>query len=419
MEIIENLELMGRISADIEKLNPQILKEFEGRTRGFEWIHMGETDITVGKLLEFLRNTPGLRVPRGGHIGSWNNIGNGRAGLVDYNKTICVDFKIGFSLLYSFNMTEDDKLEKGDKIYLPGSIVDGHERELLPLFTWDGSNFVERSRGDSYFTPFVMTKIYGKLVPLQKFHRENMKNFSEFNFHTEADIIKERLVLEREMLVFLVQKALKSENVTRSLKELFPYCVELNGKIAKQDILFEHGKFCVGKVSFSSIEEFVEASLLSVIAATNPDAFFSKIDAYPFLIPVRSLTLSNLLCGLYNTHYSTRDVNREELTKPVNPHFHWGALGMAGYPPYKRGYFSSQEKIRASKAICLQLIEKFPQFDPLLFLLLPVAPFTLCPVKEFDTDIPFIEELLVGVENASKKYYKNPTLTMQSIYPVV
>ena len=52
-------------------------------------------------------------------MGNWEEIVQGRARVMDFNKAICAS-GLGYPLIYCFNQTEDEALLAGDWAYLPG-----------------------------------------------------------------------------------------------------------------------------------------------------------------------------------------------------------------------------------------------------------------------------------------------------------
>ncbi|HYF66280.1 MAG TPA: DUF6025 family protein, partial [Herpetosiphonaceae bacterium] len=80
--------------------------------------------------------------------------------------------------------------------------------------------------------------------------------------------------------------------------------------------------------------------------------------------------------------------------QPFNPHFHWGARDMAGYPPSKKGYFAEKSTIKSYRKLCQTIIGSFSEFDPVFVLLLPAVIFALWPTDHHSGDQEAIADLI-------------------------
>lgn len=416
VEILKDLGMFEK-TAQVRKLNERAIEEFRQRKRAFDWVHMGTSDLPVGKLIEILRNNPFLSVPRTGHFGNWQDIAKGRAGMLDYNGIICGKRKLGYPLVYDFNQTEDANLQNGDWIYLPGSIVEKGERKELRLFTWDGTQFIERSREYPLLTPFVLTSMDGELVPLSQVHWKRMQQLSGFEFSLQSSVILAQEQLVKEIFHELIEEARTQPEPQLALENILARAVALDGRVYPQAIKLDGQGYRLGEAYYENTAAMIDAMMLPFLAVTKPDLFFTEIGNLPKLIPQASAIMFEMLCAVLNTHYPSCKIDREKMTQPCNLHFHWGAIAMAGYPPKKKGYIS--QRIANRKKIYQSVIERFSQLDPVFYIMLPASIFTLFPNESYPRDITIVEDLIDKVHKSTDSLLGNPSLIAEKIDQIV
>lgn len=397
IEIAKELGLFEKVF-NHSKLDNSIIKRYENKEISFDWVHLGNTNLKIGQLVDTIKSQPFLLPPRTGHIGNWNDIVLGRSGMIDYNKTICAEEKIGYPLIYSFNQTEDEDMVNGDWIYLPGSIVEDGVRIKLPLYTWNGyDGYEERSRNKSYFTPFVQTKINGRLTPLVRLHWENMSRHMEFKFNLEAEFILQNQDAFRRMLIELIVNSSQMENQQRALQDVISHSVKKDGSITRANLRVADKEYLLGDTYYRNIEELVEAALIPFNAVCNSEDFFGRMSEYPNEIPVVSNSVISIVSAMFYSHYPNYEGSIEQVSSPFNLHLHWGALGMAGYPPLKNGYFAEKSSIKTSRLVTQTIINTSPHLNPLFFVLMPASIYTICPTSEHTDDLEAINSLIVRI----------------------
>lgn len=419
VEILSDLGLLktnkkGKLKGTFKDFD---IESMDKRKLSFDWIHLGLTDVQIGQLRSLLASNSVLIPPRTGHMGNWGDIAHGRAGLIDYNKTIIADFKVGYPLIYSNNQTEDAAMQNGDSIYLPGSIVEKGSCKELELYTWSGQEFIQMSRSNSLFTPFVLTPVEGKFVPITHLHWERMIQHSTFPFSKFDATVVENWELVSRILHILVESSIKDHSI--ELQDIFAHEVSLNGIVKRSSIHTSGNGFQVGDVYYSSVSELVNASMLPLFAVTKPDEFFGNMHSWPKAIPVISKLVSTILFPLLNTHYPNYDIDRNTMTKPFNPHFHWGALSFAGYPPYKKGTFANKDNIKVIEKMHQIIVDNFSTVDPTLFVLLPASPLTLCPTSAHEQDYEPVNQLLKSVQQSTVGMENKPNLMVEEINTIV
>jgi hypothetical protein len=388
-QVIEALGLSSAVEVD----------ELASRRRAYDCVHLGTHDLPIGTLLNLLHDEPALKPPRTGHLGNWEDIARGRAGAMDFNQAICAhDF--GYPLIYSFTRTEADDSSGGDWVYLPGSLVERGKRHVLPLWTWDGTAYVRRTRDRAWFCPFVQTELDGELLPLVELHWRRMQAIPRFRFGLEAAVIVEHEADVRPMLALLLEEASQQDNPRRGLQELISHSVGTDGSIARAEIRRAGKGYWLDSYFYPSTEALVEQALVPFRATSEPREFFERIGDLPPLLPVVSNLLVGILSAIFATHYPDAGDTRACLTRPFNPHLHWGARDMAGYPPHRRGYFVERSTTRSLRRICAPLVTHFPDVDPVCIVLLPATVFMLCPTSAHPRDADLLGELFREVSQA-------------------
>jgi hypothetical protein len=400
------------------RLTPDMLDELARRACAFDWVHLGRTDLEIGQLLSVIESDARLLPPRSGHMGNWEDIAHGRAGAMDFNRAIA-GRGLGYALIYCFNQTEDAALQSGDWVYLPGSLVDQSRRTELSLFTWDGARFARRTREQPLFTPFVLSDVEGELVPITRIHWSRMRRFEAFRFRLEAAVIHEHESLVRAILHTLLEEAATQKNARRAFQDLLSHQVSLDGRMWRDSIERHGAGYQMGEARYASTAELVDATLLPFLAATDPEAFFTRIAELPRCMPIMSNLLVGMLSGMLGTHYPGCAIDRATMTQPFNPHVHWGARDMAGYPPRRKGYFAEKSTIRSARQICQTIVDRFESVDPLFMVLLPAAIFMLCPTSAHPRDAERMAELIASVRRATSEPTGRPEQVMERTDQVV
>ncbi|MCA0350599.1 MAG: DUF6025 family protein [Chloroflexi bacterium] len=379
-----------------DRLEPT-LDRFANRQQAFDWLHLGLTDIPVGQVLDLIRHSPTLLPPRTGHMGNWEEIGHGRAGMMDFNQAICSQ-GYGYPLIYCFNQTEDMALERGDWVYLPGSLIDHGKRTLLPLYTWDGQGLVERQREQPLFTPFVQTSLDGAQISLNSLHWQRMQQFQQFEFRLEAQSVWQHAELAKAIVQHLLEQAAIQPNARRAFQDILSHQVSLDGTMQRVAIQHEAQGYRMGAMFYSSAAELAEASMLPWLAVAEPASFFANIKRLPNQLPLCSHLLAGIFSAIFHTHYPSATVDRQTMCRPFNPHFHWGARDMAGYPPYRNGYIAEKSTTKSYRTMCQSIIDRFDEVDPMLLILLPAVIFALCPTNQHPHDAEALAALFEQVQ---------------------
>ncbi|WP_427110072.1 DUF6025 family protein [Lysinibacillus xylanilyticus] len=362
----------------------------------FSWLNIGTTDITISNFLDFLKNNRNnILPPRSGHIGNWEAILQGKAGMMDFNNLI-VKENYGYPLIYCFNQTEDRNLEMGDIVYLPGSLIDNGKRVELDLYTLDimERKLIKRNRENCYFTPFTFTKVGNEFISLIELHFRRLKGKVDFTLKLEPQIIMDNLVEYRKILKLLLTESLKKKNPESILQHIFSHKITLDGEMSRTKILYESGYFYLGEDKYN-MEDLIETSIIPFLAANNPKKFLQLQKGLPPQVPL----ISNMMIGIFTAVFELNLVNVKG--KDLNIHYHWGARDMAGYPPFKNGYFSSKSHRKSYKRILEILVTYDKNIKPIYFVIIPAVVFSLCPSNMYQTDSAIMKILFNRIKNLS------------------
>lgn len=415
MELLAALGLHGDQTID-PPIDDTILSDLETRRRGLELVHLSTRDVEISTISNLISSSPSLQPPRSGHIGNWGDIALGRSGMIDYNKSISMDRPLGQVWMLSFTETETHDLSSGDAIYLPGSVVRGGKRRELDLFTWNGSELTKRSRENSLFVPFVWTEISGSLVPLSELHLSAMESIDGLSFKSISALLLEQSDLVVAILTELIERATKAPSPDKELEAIFGGAMGLDGIRSRKGLAVEgNNRFRIGDALYEGALEIARYALWPVRAAVEPGAFLEAVPSLPSHLPVISNLCLAGLFGMLNTHYGDCDIDRATMTQPFNPHLHWGAVGMAGYPPKRRGYLGRRRNLRALRTMSTQVVSNFAEIDPILFVLMPACIFSLCPTDAHPDDAELVEDLLALVHRETDNLRGEPENMLRTL----
>ena len=375
-------------------LTKQILNSFEQGQSVFGWAHLGTVEVEIENILSAIQRYEELTPLRTGHLGNWQNIFDRRACAIDYNSIIAADLDLAKLCIFDLNMTESDDQEDGDWIYLPGSSVSGTSRRPLPLLGHVGGRLIPLEHSLARYVPFMWTQRPGDgLVPLVRYHKQRAASVDGFDFEYQSEAIVDSHERVRAMLIDAVERICATPGATadRMLGLLFDKSVVLEGKMDRLDLTYRQGIFELEDgTRFEGADHLVDAAFLPMLAAADPDKFWSDLGSAPSRFPMFSGPLIAFLLAALERHFIPSARGAKPM--PFSPHVHWGALGMAGYPPYKRGYFA--KNVKHSRKIYDLLITPDSGLPPIYFMLLPSAIFHLYIHNALTQDQPPIERLI-------------------------
>jgi len=376
------LSQMGIVDPKKERM---LVRELSGKQ--LEWTNLAVTDVAMGPVFAGLRESGLVDPPRTGHMGGvWSRIAEGAGGSLMLNQVIRQE-GIGHPLIFDQNEIPVDTL------YYPGSIFNGHRREELPLYTWQDGQFAPAARDQSVFTPFVMTEKDGSLVPLTAVHKKDMETRGGGGFQYISDLVVSRSADTRELFAHLLDRAQMEDDLTeknRLLAKIADRALSRSGHVADRPLTSSYGQLRVGDTSYTT-DEVINMLMLPFHVGAEPE-LLKRIGELPKEMPRISKEMLAVLIAVLNADF----VPGAEPLTPVNPHFHWGALQMAGAPPFVNGYFAgSASDIRSLMAVArVDAKEKIP---PCYYILMPAAVCTLWPSRGEPQDIEAMNALVASL----------------------
>lgn len=394
MNNTEDINILKELNL-VDDYNEQ-LKSFKKMKTSFSfaWVNLANKPLKLSKLFEFIKYNPYVVPPRTGHVGNWNDIIDGYISYRNDNTIICSQEKTGYPLIFDLTQTEDMLMKTGDLTYLPGSVIDQGNRRLLTYFTWDGNNFIERSRENSLFVPFVLTKVNDTLIPIIKVHQDRYKKYEHINFIMFSSVILKKREFIKKILNAVIDDIIKEDKQEHELKFIINRVVTLDGQVFYNNVRINDNCFYVGETKYDNVSSLVDAILYPYMAAANPDEFFSNIKNMPNCMPLLSNHFSVILTSILYTHLPNNWDNSKSILASYNcnTHIQWGGIEMAGYPPRDLGYF--HREVRYVRTIHRRILKLFDNIEPIYFILLPSSIFLLWPNDYHPKDLVLIEELI-------------------------
>lgn len=371
-----------------EKLLFQKINEFKSKTLQFDWLHAGTSSLTINELSGIISHLPTLPT-RTGHLGNWQEIAEGRGSALEHNGIVCGAKKLAYPLIIDLNQIENESMDSGDIVYLPGSIINKGKRNKLSIRTWNGESFEKRDRTLSYFSPFTLAEIDGQLTPITVIHRKNILTYPHAKFVSSLFIQHKAFITDilRAILTSVVFK-----NSKLQLHDIIDRTVSLDGSLIRTEIKAFNGGFQVGGIFYANVDQLIEAIFLPLQAAHDPTIFFDNIKNIPDKMPFLSLSMLSTLPCLLNAHHINSVFPSYYENEPFLPYFEWGAFDSAGYPPRSKGYF--REKVTFIREFYRIIIQTFPNITPAFFILLPSTIFNLLPCDAYHNDIEIVNELI-------------------------
>lgn len=347
-------------------------------------VHVGSMPVPIGELFRLLRDAPSRPV-RSGHLGNWEEIWRGRAGLVDYNRYICRDDDMAAPLLHTHTGTENGDRTLGDTIYLPGGIVSDGDYRRLPLHELVDGQFHPLCESESRCCAYVYVDEGGEFRPLVESRIDECTgHFSDAG--TIADALLHREAEVRRLLESALRDAMNDGQPLR-LDDVIGGSVDTRGR--RGHGMTQHGTHlrCDG-TSYETVHAVVDAIIETLQDGSVEHRPTSPRDDgkhRPLLGAAMVIALTAVL------HHSA--------PTPTAPavHLHWGAISMSGYPPRSGGYFARRSTRRALRNLA-RAFSQVEAFDRVIrFALLPAPVLSLLPPAEFETDAALTSELFEQV----------------------
>ena len=339
----------------------------------FDWFHLGKIHINFSEIKQLFREHS-HQAPRSGHLGNWLDISKGKAGPLDYNWPICFHEKLGIPHIYDLNITESRDLSSGDSIYLPLSKVSSGKREILKGYI--NGKIIDHKK--SFFTPYVTVESNDGLIRLKKYH--DTRNSLKIPYRYESDLICGNHDMFYNLLIIALNE---SANGKFPLARIIDRIVEKNGQVKKIKPVFVNSGIKINNrfYDYENIIEYLYDTYLCISKNVDELKYIDR--------PLLSQTFTSFLSLYFNKNIS---INHEDIIF----HFHWGAIGMAGYPVKKDGYFDTD--VRYIRKL-FDIFYKNGIDKHIYFILIPSVPYLLWYHADYeDMDKGPIENLLSNVK---------------------
>lgn len=393
LEVLGDLDLLGDVRASGKRLSAAEYEEMRSGSRRFELFALGTTNLSIRTFQSVMRKYR-MSPPRSGHVGNWRPTVQGWGGMLDYNSAVGFQSSHGTPILADWTRTETEDLRDGDTIYRPASCLTREGAQELALYVWEGSRFSRVARSISRFLPFVLTEAAsGGLQSLISWHHEhNQAPGWHFSYLSQQAIAKQECM--RTLLAGAFKQCLQSPKPQSSFSLLIDRYARLDGVIERAVVHVDGARIEVGGIVYNAIDQLIDACMVPFQAAAGRDWWEANAARQPATVPLLSNLVAIALYPLLRTHETESGLADGELLL----HPHWGAAGMAGFPPESRGYLAKQ--ISTLRACINLLLATSSARDPahsLIYLLAPAAVFLLAGMSNEPNDSVLIEELLRAV----------------------
>lgn len=418
----ENLRMLGVGDSFLAQI------EATGKEKGPQiyFSSLAQINIPLGILQQsIVREWPGIKPIRTAHSGgAWEWIAKGAGETVQFNDRLIRD-NLALPLIIDHTTTPATTTKvyqngqtQGDFLYWPGTILNGQEIVHLPLYVFDGQKYVFFDRREALFSPFVFADYEGKIVPLQNIHRERNQ---QFDLGQELNYLSDYLLSNWESVDFITRVLLEKIGMENELVQkdllniMFEKSINITGKKHGANLQIENDKVVINpntSVDFSSLSAQLRA-ITEVVAGKKSLQDLSQEFGNNFLF-----FGTDYLIFLAAILGADRTDPRPPENNPYVVHYHWGGLMMAGAPPNIKGYMDSEVVGKIQKLMTLLKDTDIPgvgKVKPLLFLLLPAAPYLLLPHVDEPEECEAIDRLTNTVlEKTSgkrgKKDHENTTI---------
>lgn len=389
----------------IELLDEQDARDLRGNARPAVRVnHLGSSDRTVREVFDAVSALPTPAV-RSGHVGNWREIWRGQVGLVDYNRYICRDLRLGVPLLHAHTFTENRDFSTGDTIYLPGARITGEVYERLPLFIKDGTDFHPVPEHDSVCCAFTYVHEGGRMTPLLSARADEIREIP--GAMTIPTLLTQDEDLLRRTLRALLDAALDDDNGL-TLEQLLGSSVSRQGQRGSAPRAVSGG-FDAEGTWYESPRTLVDAAVQALrYGSADHDGIHDHEQRSGEYLPLLGATALLVLTAYHDCYRSGSDV-----------HTHWGAISMSGYPPLSQGYFARRATRKTARSIG-EALRSLPEFRfDLRFALLPAPVLSLLAPAEFETDRELVEGLLDTVISTTEPPTSDPNPASEHISRIV
>ena len=386
VQLLRTLDLYENKAQD-PFFNRNVLNDFYSGKRHFTFVNVGNLDIKFGEMIRLIEDNYAGKTLRSAHTTDWSQIDNNNTGLLDYNNTVTRNGRYGTLMLHDQTETDNADLTSGDIIYLPGSMTINDKRVQRELFIWNNGKMQPCDIHQSYFLPACYIKEGNEFIHLIKYLKQKNRQLVNLVFNYESDAILDRIDEFVRYIRSFLDIILKTKD--EFLIGNFFRRVVKAGTTCEPQFEYKDDKLILNGDVYTA-DELVNAILLPFkLAAVN-----DKTEPADFEHSTYPLLHNSLLILFFALNYNFPFFH-EGKREVFRAHFHWGAIGMAGYPPNKKGYFKTASK--TVKKFHSYLTDK-KEAANLFFILIPILPFLFYADRREQNDFMLVSKLCAEVK---------------------
>lgn len=414
--MIENqkhIEVHKPVSVSAEEIYPSLglaksSKEvIQAANQGFEWKHLGNSNIKFSTLYNWLQNFKNhINAPRSAHLGgAWEAIAKGGGGQVMFNRGV-LELGIGYPFLLDINVTPNGNPKESDMLYYPGSILDKDNRlKHLTLYTFQSGEF-KKAQKQGVYSPFAVTRVEDKFYAINQIHKIRSSQLEGVKYVSKVFVESWERVYS--FLAAYTSRVLLEDSPQERQKlfsRIINRWVTQQGSISSARFTVENpgikyeGKFYKWQNFFNLLKE-------SFLMAAYPEQLTERLPAITDGVPGLSKEMLILTMAFLDVDFTPSTKTKGN----VNPHFHWGGFQMAGLGT-SNGYFKDSTNTLRTISRLIQIgFEKNPElnttgfeYKPIAYTLMPASIFLLLPHQNNKKELEAVSTLLQEVQKMPYK----------------
>lgn len=399
---LEYLDRLGLLDGPRDKnktISRKGYSELEKGEQCFDWLHLGTSPISPSKFRSINKEF-GFIPPRTGHVGDWKPILDLEGGMLDYNAYICGAEGYGRPIVIDVTNVETRDPSQGDAIYTPGMIYDDGQAIELPIKILQGTRYLDSARDYPTFLPFAFAEENGRLLNISEIHERRNKCLG-YDFRRLSPALLDFENPIEQLLECAIEACRLEPNPQQALILLIDREATLGGFLRRVEPEFlVTGEIKVGQSIYKDSGSLAKACIDLLKAAASANWMMQRASNSDESLPVLSnLVLLLALPAVFRLHLIENSA--AYACDRVVCHPHWGAVGMAGLPPYRKGYFASQiTKLKRCFRLLLGQTKGISCVPTsVIYLMAPAGIFLLCPLESDSVDAELLDTLLIDALN--------------------
>lgn len=337
-----------------------------------------ECEFTLSEMREWF-NQQFIRAPRTGHLGDWTSFVQHCGAATDFNFW-SMQLGLGRPLVVNSNWTSTFD-GSGDQVYRPQSYLEDGLRLDKTIWCRRQGQMKRLNPNQSTWAPHCFTDSVAT-QSLWAFHRQRWADRFATELDCEADFLLRKESQVRSVFELLLRSASLDENPKRLLSSVIAHVALASEElIPARQFSYEGSIWQINEILIGDSERCADALIAGLRFLAN--SYHPEAEHEHMIFP------SGLFI-LYLEAVLGADLMLPNQESPV--HFHWGARGMVGYPPFAPGYLFSKTPERRLRAIH-QVAQSVTGQDRVL-VALPAAVLNLLPVPGDDRERSVLIHLL-------------------------